>query len=500
MSKVRNYITLFLGTLFSKGAGFLREILFSAWFGTGETAAAFRIAQTAYLLPVQALVGDTLSAGLLPFYKKLQEDNSNKRQILILCATLYSICLSIVITSILYLFSESISSFIAPNSGSGLLILASQFLKILALSVPFYILGGTLSFIETAYGYFTGIAIRPLLLNIFSILGVMLAVYFKYDYWLVILILISHIVFLIITIIKIRNIDVFFPKTKIKINAVKEVFTSFFKNIFPLLGLPLIVQINVLCERIVSSNIGDAVIPAVDYARFLCDTTVQLIAVPLGIITMANFGGSINEKFNEYIKSSFTILLLVSVPIGLFFFQNSTEIIRIVFHRGAFGEESVLITSKAFQWMGLALIFTITAYFLIKVLNSMMLNKIAFLFTFLAVLVSIFINFVFWKSIGIEVIGLAVIGYSLTLFFLCVIYLKIYNEFLIISLSISPFLFGQLLLNKYILIFFDRYYYLGYLFLVLILMFYWLIAVLMIPYTRKIFKPIFSKLIGKFLF
>lgn len=494
MSKVRNYITLFLGTLFSKGAGFLREILFSAWFGTGETAAAFRIAQTAYLLPVQALVGDTLSAGLLPFYKKLQEDNSNKRQILILCATLYSICLSIVITSILYLFSESISSFIAPNSGSGLLILASQFLKILALSVPFYILGGTLSFIETAYGYFTGVAIRPLLLNIFSILGVMLAVYFKYDYWLVILILISHIVFLIITIIKIRNIDVFFPKTEIKINAVKEVFASFFKNMFPLLGLPLIVQINVLCERIVSSNIGDTVIPAVDYARFLCDTTVQLIAVPLGIITMANFGGSINEKFNEYIKSSFTILLLVSVPIGLFFFQNSTEIIRIVFHRGAFGEESVLITSKAFQWMGLALIFTITAYFLIKVLNSMMLNKIAFLFTLLAVISSIFINFAFWKIFGVETIGLGVIAYSFTIFILCVFYLALTRKLIYLLLYILPFMMMQFLFCYYIDYFFNFNTYLNLFLKFFTICMLWYLTFIWIKEVRMFLSVVFNKI------
>lgn len=443
MNKIHSYMVLFFGTILSKGAGFLREILFSAWFGTGDTATAFRIAQTAYLLPVQALVGDTLSAGLLPLYNKLKEQEDNRNQILIFCAILYALFLSLTISSLVYIFSETISLFIAPNSNNNVILLSSQFIKILALSIPFYILGGTLSFIETAYGYFSGIAIRPILLNIFSIIGVCFSVYFKIDIWLAVSILCSHILFLLLTFLKLRKIGKILPNKNIKINLVKEVFVEFIKNMYPLLGLPIIVQVSVISERIISSNIGVGVIPAVDYARFVCETAVQLIAVPLGIITMASFNSDSRQVLKEYVEKIFTILILITTPISLFLYQNSELIIRFIFHRGAFDEKSVQLTSSVFQWMSIGLTFTLISYFLIKVLNTLLLNKLALIFTLLGVLVSISINFSLWKILGVDVIGLSVLGYSFIIFLLCLFYFSLGKIFLKLYMYLIPFLLFQ---------------------------------------------------------
>lgn len=421
--------SLISGNFLSKILGLIREILISSWFGTGETAAALRIAQTAYLLPVQALVGDSLSAGLLPLYKKMEGDNNGKHQVLIFCAVLYAILLSLMIMGGLFLFSYSISSFIAPNSSVSLLLLASNFIKILAIATPFYIISSTLAFIETAYGYFSGVSYRPALLNIFSILGACFAVYFNFDNFLVIFILLSHVIFFILTIFKLHKIGGVIPSGLPSLYLVKQVFSSFFINMLPLLGLPLIAQINVLFERIISSKIGDNVIPAVDYARFLCDTTVQLIAIPLGIITMAKFGGGKVENITAYVKNAFLILVIFGFPLSFFIFMNSKEIVSLVFHRGAFDLESVNVTSATFKWMGGALGFTLSAYFLIKALNSALKNKLALSFTILAVSISMLINFLFWEKIGVETVGLAVFAYSVTLFLCCIFYFNIYFIF-----------------------------------------------------------------------
>lgn len=496
MTKRSGFLTLFVGNFLSKGIGFLREILFSAWFGTGETATAFRIAQTAYLLPVQALVGDTLSAGMVPLYKKLNNDE-NMHQVLMLCATIYALLLSFLITVSLYLFANNIASFIAPGASNNIITVASFFIKILALATPFYIVGGMLSFIETTYGFFAGVAYRPILLNFFSILGATLAVYFKIDHWLVTTILISHIIFFLISLLGLMRIDKIYPSQIPKLLLVKDTTLSFFKNIIPLLALPLLAQMNVLIERIVSSWIGASIIPAVDYARFLCDTTVQLLAVPLGIVTMAKFGGTKSIEFDKYIENTFSLLILVSFPLALFCFQNSSSIIKIIYERGAFDYQSVMITSQVFKWMSLALCFTITSYFLIKVLNSKLKNNVSLIFTFLAVAVNMALNIIFWESIGVGIIGMSILGYSTTLFLLCIFYLKLIKKFFILLLFISPFLFLQFIINylfntwfKYNDLIYELLFY-------LVIMFFWIFIYSIFPKSREIFKPMIGKVLIK---
>lgn len=489
--------SLFVGNFLSKILGLVREILLSAWFGTGETAAALRIAQTAYLLPVQALIGDSLSAGLLPLYKKLEGDNNGKHQVLIFCAVLYATLLSLMIMGGLFLFSYSISSFIAPNSSVSLLLLASNFIKILAIATPFYIISSTLVFIETAYGYFSGVSYRPALLNVFSILGACFAVYFNFDNFLVIFILLSHVIFFILTIFKLHKIGNVIPSGLPSLFLVKEVFSSFFINMLPLLGLPLIAQINVLFERIISSKIGDNVIPAVDYARFLCDTTVQLIAIPLGIITMAKFGGRISSEFENYIRNSFLVLIFVSIPIGIFSYQYATDIITIFFGRGKFDAESIKITSTAFQWMGLALCFTVVSYFLVKTLNSQLKNKLALWFTLFAVLVNISINIIFWDILGAAVVGLGVLGYSITLFIFTVYHLQLFKVLFSFFYILIILILGQIFINEFLKSFIDINIYLNMLIFFVANLIYFLFLINFFPKSKEIFSPIISSLLRK---
>lgn len=482
MKKFYGFFVLFVGTIFSKAAGFFREILFSAYFGTGETATAFKIAQTAYLLPVQALVGDTLSAGLLPLYNKL-EFSQNRQKILILSATIYALILSLLLSFLIFTFSKSIVIFIAPGSSVSVLDLASSLLCVLSLSLPFYILGGTLSFIETAYGFYSGIAFRPILINIFSILGILLTVYFGYEFFLALLILLAHFLFLIITIYKLCKIGNILSFKNIELNILKEVFLSFIKNMYPLLGLPIIVQASVICERIISSKLGVGVIPSVDYARILCETLVQLIAVPLGIITMSQFGGKSILGIMEFSKTIIKILIFLITPISLFFYQNSFHIIKFIYGRGAFNDESISLTSTVFQWMGLALVATVISYFLIKTLNAMLENKAALFITLVAVIFSILINFTFWNMIGIHAIGISVLSYSVVILLMSSIYLKISRYVLSCFIMIFPLIIFQYFFNKWFMEIFSG----NIIIFCLILFIFWCLFYFMDPLMRGLF-------------
>lgn len=426
----KSIVSIVFGNIFSKVVGLLREVLFAAWFGTGEIASAFRIAQTGYLLPTQALVGDSLSAGLLPLYKNLKQSNDDKPRLLVLISAVYGLLFSAVVTTLLFLYSESVAHFIAPGASSTALNLATNLLKIMSLATPFFVLSGMLSYVEAAYGKYGAIAWRPVLLNIGSIGGAAIAVWTDKTHWLATGILLSHILFFAWTLNEFRKLDKLMPEAGSVWLLLGELSKRFLMNMLPLIGLPLIAQVNVLVERVVSSWMGTDVIPSVDYARFLADTTVQLIAMPLGILTMAKHGGVDNSQSQQHILDATLLIMLLSFPIAAFVGLNAESIVHLMFARGAFNEHSVAVTASILRWMGGCLGATVTAYYLIKALNSQLRNVEALVFTIIACTGNMLVNLLAWSALGAQTVGLAVATYSSILLLLSVRALGIFSKIL----------------------------------------------------------------------
>ena len=422
------YVSLLLGNLSSKFLGLLREGLFAAWFGTGDVAAAYRIAQTGYLLPTHGVIGDSLSAGLLPLYKKLQSENQDAARLLVLIASLYGLVFSFVVTVTIYRYSHPFADMIAPGANPQARDIAANLLKVMALSTPFYVLSGMLSYLEAAYGRFGAIAWRPMILNIGSIGGAALAVYFKADHWLATALVISHIFFFLRTAFEIRNLDRLTPERRDIWKQAGRISARFVANMIPLLGLPLIGQANLVVERIVSSWLGTTIIPSVDYAKTIVDTGTQLLAVPLGIVTMATHGGASGEEARAYARRTAGLLMILSFPAAVLIALNAEPIVTLVFARGKFDQEAIASTSAILTTMSAGLGFSLTSYYLIKVLNAQLRNVEAFIITVIAVIVNMAVNLGLWSYLGPQTIGLGAASYGLVLCVLSFVQLGFLRE------------------------------------------------------------------------
>lgn len=425
----RKILTIVAGNLGSKVLALAREVLFAAWFGTGPIAVGFRIAQTLYLLPVQALIGDSLSAGLLPLYRRLREEDPDRARTLVLLACAYAILFSAVFSAALYFGAAQLTHWVAPGATAEAKDIAAGLLKILALSTPFYIIGGLLSYVEAAFGRFAGIAARPILINLGSIAGASLAVWTGHDSWLATGLVICHVVLFVWTIMSVRRLDRLTPASAQSRAEIWSVAKRFFTSTLPLLGLPLAAQINLVIERIVSSWIGPSIIPSVDYARFLTDTMVQLIAVPLGILTMATHGGSSRADLaHEHVRKTATFLLLIAFPIAAFMGANAEAIVRLLFARGAFDEASVQHTAAVLRWMGISLATNIPAYYLVRGLNSQLRNRESLIATVIGCIGNMVVNLTLWPVLGAQTIGIGLTVYGTCIGAYCVARLGIWHD------------------------------------------------------------------------
>lgn len=411
----RGVASIFLGNLGSKGLALLREVLFAAWFGTGQTAAAFRVAQTLYLLPVQALLGDALSAGLLPLYRKLRdEEGADAARTLVLWACLYGLVFSLAISASFYWFADSLTALVAPGASAEARSLAARLIEILALSTPFYVLSGLLGYVEAAYGRYSGIAWRPMAINLGAIAGASLAVLFGHDHWLAIALVVSHVALFVWTVVAVRRVDRLTPTQAVPRGLSGALLRRLAVNTVPLLGLPLAAQVNVVVERIVSSWLGTEIIPSVDYARFLADTMVQLVAVPLGVLTMATHGGSSDAAATrEHLRRTTALVFSIAVPIALFVANSAEDLVRLLFARGAFGEESVSTTTAVLRWMGAGLAANIPAYYLVKALNAQLRNREALGAIVAGCVANMAVNVALWRVLGPQTIGVGVVAFGL---------------------------------------------------------------------------------------
>lgn len=411
---MKGAFSLFFGNLASKLSGAVREILFAALFGATDIAAAFRISQTGFYSPTHALVVETVGAGFVPNYRESLRIGGAETQALLIVATLCASLISGIIGIVLFAFAPEIVAVVAPGANGDARSLAELMLAICAMAVPFYVVGSFFGYLEIAHGRYAPIASRPVLLNVVSIAGALAAVVFHAPAYLAVGILVGHVGFFFWTItaaVRAGVLRFWFPRG---LEVYRSAGKRFFVRAAPLVALPLLAQANVIAERIVGSFLGTAVIPCIDYARFITDTTLALFAVPLGVATMATYGGLRSSEMIDHVNKVSSHLALVAFPISAFLACNAADVVHVLFVRGAFDAVAASNTAQIVRGLGVGLGAMTVSYYLQMALNAQLRNIESVFTVCLAVAANIAINLLLWRRLGPLALGLGATAYGIT--------------------------------------------------------------------------------------
>ncbi len=411
---MKGLFSLFFGNLVSKGTGLVREVLFAGLFGTTSVAAAYRIAQTGFYAPTHALVLETVSGGLVPLYKKIGTEDETDLQAFVIVSVGGALAVSAVIGLALWLFGGAVVKMIAPKADAPTLLLAARMLAVMAAAVPLYVAGNFLGFMETAHGRFGAISSRPALLNLLAIAAAVGASLLNAPLFLAYGILAGHLFFLAWTVAEAARMGIVRLWLPGGLWRYRRMASRYLRNAGPLVALPFIAQANIVVERIVASHLGTHIIPSLDYARFITDTTLALISVPLGISTMSSHGGMQGEAVIAHVNRISSVMIALLVPAALFVACNAYDIVYLVFARGAFTSSAVADTAAIVTGLGLGLGATATAYFLQMSLNAQLRNAETTLIVALAAAVNIAVSVSTWKALGPLALGLGASAYGLT--------------------------------------------------------------------------------------
>jgi len=408
-------IQLFGGNFLSKIIGLVREILVAAFFGTGSSIAAYRIAQTGTLVPINFFTSDSLNSAFIPLYKNFYNESEDKAQTLFWVLLVLFFILSLFLAGLLWLVGDYWIGILAPGLDKETSILTSSMLYIMGVGVPFYLISTLIMFLGMAREDFVPMAARPAVQNLGLLSGAVLAFFLKNALYLAWGFTASYIAFFIWIVIRYnQNSALRFPSNWVLLQ-IRSCLSIFWNTLKPLVLLPFFLQGNITIERAIATMIGLVAVSALDYARFITETLIFLVSIPVAFAGLSSWSGLKPERLRIKLIAATELMLIVSVPVSVFLACNSNQIVALLYKRGAFDTVSVQATGDILMGISLGLWAQVIGYVLIKALNSQLKNKRAMLIMFVALAANVFVNIGLYKMLGTITLGLGNAAYGVVL-------------------------------------------------------------------------------------
>ena len=101
-----------------------------------------------------------------------------------------------------------------------------------------------------------------------------------------------------------------------------------------------------------------------------------------------------HEGFNSMIESGLSLILVIAIPFSLGSMLFSSQIVQIVYERGAFDPAATALTESAFFYYAIGLTFLATNDLLVKIYYSLHDMKTPMIFAGISVIIDIALNFI----------------------------------------------------------------------------------------------------------
>jgi putative peptidoglycan lipid II flippase len=377
---------LISGALASKLLGFGREIMMAHVLGATLVADGFRGALTAVMLPIAFLQNETVPAVMIPMHRDALKGDDAARKLGALAIATTSIAM-VLMVGLQLLGEVAVRAIVGGFSAEGRS-LTLDFIRIMALGMPASVLVNVLASGEIALGRTRLTNIRASTLNVAVLIGIVLIIVtgnFRALAWSFPAAFNALAVWGLITLMRDGTISF----RGLSLGAVLASLREFFGRLRPLLALPIAEQANIWIERLLASRVGTGAVASLDYARTLTESALLLISQPVGLAVLSN---EKPKELGEQIESIARPILALAVPASAFLFMFAPDIVRLIFFRGAFNEEALILTSQALQGISCGLWAATLGWILIRIINGAGRNFVAAIIIVAAYLSNIGIN------------------------------------------------------------------------------------------------------------
>lgn len=400
-------LIIMLITIISKVFGFARELTLAYFYGASSVSDAYLVSIT---IPnsIFALIAAGLVAGYIPMYSKIMEDDgevvanrftSNLINILIAFSTI------MIILGLL--FTEQIVKVFAVGFTGETLALAVSFTKITLLAIYFIgIITIYSGFLQIKGNYYIP-ALIGFPLNLIIILSIVISPYTN--------VLVLAIGFIIAILAQLLLLIPFMRKYNYRPKLVFDIKDKHIKRL-AYIAIPIIIgvsvnQINVIVDRTLASQIVVGGISALNYAQKLNGFVQGLFVLSITVVLYPIISRMAVKKdmvgFKGALAESITGINLLVIPATVGFMLFATPIVSILFSRGAFGADALVLTSYALFFYSIGMIGIGLREVLTRAFYSLQDTKTPVINATIGVVLNIVLNIILSRYMGIGGLALA---------------------------------------------------------------------------------------------
>lgn len=416
---------LMIINILSKILGFFREVLLSYFYGTGEIATAFQIS---FLIPYTILgfVMSGLSTNFIPTYTFLDNERGRKKADSFTSNILNIIfIIGIFATILAYIFARKIVFIFAMGYSGEIFELSVKFTRITILGMFAQLLNSILKGYLNIKGNFVVPGSTGFLYNIIII--VFLVISYKINP------ILAPIGVTIATIFQYTPYIFAIKNTRYKHSFILNFKDENVKKLL-ILAVPIIFgvavnQINQIIDQNLASFISVKGISVLTYSIRLYEFVwgIMIVSITTSIYpTLSRLAINSITKFKIQITKTISTILYLVIPsaIGIMLFSN--EIITLLYKRGKFDENDVILVSGALFYYSLGLIglgirdVVSSSFYCLKLTKIPLINSIEM------VILNVILSIVLSRYMGLNGIAL---GSTIASFFGAVnLYIKLQKQ------------------------------------------------------------------------
>ena len=403
----KTVIIIMFITIFSKVIGLGREIVLAYYYGASSMSDAYLIAQTIPIV-IFAFIGQAISTGYIPLYSRIFSDSGEKQ------AKRYTdnlITILIVITALVFLlgqvFTEQVVRVFASGFEGATLDLAVQFTRYSLISIVFLAIINVFNAFLRVKGNYAITALIGIPMNVVVIISIILS------YKINIVFLGIGIAFSIIA--QLLFLIPFVWKKKYRFRWHFDLKDPNIK-ILASLAAPIIIgvainDINKIVDRTIASQIIVGGIAMLNYANKLKWLILSITATSFTTVLYPVITKMVVEKKNENLKKviseAITGINLLIMPATVGVMLLSVPIIELLFGRGAFDTEAILMTSDVMIYYSIGMIGVALREVLARPFYAMQDMKTPMTNSSIGMMINIILNIILSYFIGLKGIALA---------------------------------------------------------------------------------------------
>lgn len=383
--------------LFSKGIGFIREIIYANKFGLSNEYELFLVGAAIPIFINTAIIYLTQNY-YIPSYNQALKI-SKEASLKFFNFTFWWLIIFCLLISILLAASSSLLlSFFIGDLTSQTSITGRKIFLLFVLTIPFNAVIAVISAKMQADFRFIYPAVVQIVLNLLVIIFILLFTDLMRIYVLPVSFVAAYIISAL-SLIKVTSNEIKFEP---KIIFDKKQIYSDYKSFVFLLLIEILSLSYMILDRYFYDVVPAGGIAALNYAIVIFALPISIIALPFVTTVFSKFSQNSNfaqELNKEDYKSALTINNFLMIPISFLMLFGGELFLATFYEHGQFNSESTIITARTLNYYTIGLVLYSSYLIVVKYLYSVKLvGKVLFI-AVLAFVLKLIFNFIFVKNL-----------------------------------------------------------------------------------------------------